>query len=215
METINCIKNRRSIREFLNKKVEDEKLKTIIEAGLYAPCSKGIAPWHFIVIQGKTKNEIAKIMKKSIGDNEGPIDPEKLAVSEKIDKKIRVSVLASVKIVENAPAIILVFNKSPFTKSRDVLVEAIKKASPEMANSMIFTREVEISGVSAAVQNIMLRSTDEGLSSVWLADAGCAKNEIKEYFNLNHDLVAAIAVGYGTYHPGQKNPDWSNVNFLN
>ena len=44
---------RRSIRKYLDKPIEDEKIKTIIEAGMYAPSAKNQQPWHFIVIKDR------------------------------------------------------------------------------------------------------------------------------------------------------------------
>lgn len=44
------IRKRRSIRKFLNKPVEKEKLDLLAEAGLRAFSSRGINPWHFVVV---------------------------------------------------------------------------------------------------------------------------------------------------------------------
>lgn len=49
-QTINDILNRRSIRSYLDKMIPEEDLKTIIEAGLYAPSAKNKQDWHFSVI---------------------------------------------------------------------------------------------------------------------------------------------------------------------
>ena len=50
---LQAIRSRRSIRKFLNKPVEDEKLETIIEAALRAPSSMGRDPWEFIVVNDR------------------------------------------------------------------------------------------------------------------------------------------------------------------
>lgn len=50
-ETIATIMTRRSIRAFEKKQVEEEKLQTVINAGLYAPSAMNQQPWHFVVIQ--------------------------------------------------------------------------------------------------------------------------------------------------------------------
>jgi nitroreductase len=44
------IQKRRSIRQFQNKAVEQEKIEIITEAMLRAPSSRGINPWEFILI---------------------------------------------------------------------------------------------------------------------------------------------------------------------
>ncbi|MCQ2976657.1 MAG: nitroreductase family protein [archaeon] len=48
------INNRRSIREYSNQIVEDEKITKIIKAGMQAPGSRlGAEPWEFIIIKNK------------------------------------------------------------------------------------------------------------------------------------------------------------------
>ncbi len=44
------IQKRRSIRKFLKKPVEDEKVDALIEAALRSPSSRGLNPWEFIVV---------------------------------------------------------------------------------------------------------------------------------------------------------------------
>jgi nitroreductase len=50
METLKAIKTRRSVREFLEKEVEDEKITEILEAGRWAPSGLNNQPWRFVVI---------------------------------------------------------------------------------------------------------------------------------------------------------------------
>jgi nitroreductase len=48
------IKTRRSIREYSNQEVEDEKVEKILKAGMQAPGSRlGAEPWEFIVVKNK------------------------------------------------------------------------------------------------------------------------------------------------------------------
>ena len=42
--------NRRSTRKFLEKKIEEEKIKKLLTAALLAPSSKGSRPWEFIIV---------------------------------------------------------------------------------------------------------------------------------------------------------------------
>jgi nitroreductase len=50
---LDLIKTRRSTRKFKDKPVEQEKINALIEAALRSPSSRGINPWHFIVIEDK------------------------------------------------------------------------------------------------------------------------------------------------------------------
>jgi nitroreductase len=47
---ISLIQKRRSIRRFLEKPVEAEKIDLLLEAALRAPSSRGLNPWEFIVV---------------------------------------------------------------------------------------------------------------------------------------------------------------------
>jgi nitroreductase len=47
---ISLIQKRRSIRKFLNKKVETEKVDMLVEAALRSPSSMGRNPWEFVFV---------------------------------------------------------------------------------------------------------------------------------------------------------------------
>ncbi|MEE1336550.1 nitroreductase [Methanobrevibacter sp.] len=50
-ETIENLKTRRSIRKFKDEQITDEELKTILEAGTYAPTGRGLQSPKIVVIQ--------------------------------------------------------------------------------------------------------------------------------------------------------------------
>ncbi len=50
---IDILRKRRSIRQFQDRPVEQEKIDLLIEAMLRAPSSRSLYPWEFIVVQGK------------------------------------------------------------------------------------------------------------------------------------------------------------------
>ena len=51
MDVMKAILERRSIRKYLAKDVESEKIDAILEAGRWAPSASNKQPWHFIVIR--------------------------------------------------------------------------------------------------------------------------------------------------------------------
>jgi len=51
MNTLECIKTRRSRRLFVDKEVGRDLINQIIETGVCAPSSRDCQPWHFIVIR--------------------------------------------------------------------------------------------------------------------------------------------------------------------
>lgn len=50
-ETLEIIKERRSIRDFKDEQIKDEELQAVLEAGLYAPSAMNQQSWHLTVIQ--------------------------------------------------------------------------------------------------------------------------------------------------------------------
>ncbi len=61
MDVFEAIKTRRSIQEYKDKKVEEEKLQRILEAGRLAPSAKNIQERRFIVVRDKgTREKLAQ-----------------------------------------------------------------------------------------------------------------------------------------------------------
>ena len=54
-EVVNAILERRSIRSYQEKAIEKETLERIVTAGMYAPSSRGIQPWHVTVVTNAGK----------------------------------------------------------------------------------------------------------------------------------------------------------------
>ncbi len=57
MDVFTAIQKRRSIRNYLPKEVEEEKLRKVLEAARLAPSAKNRQEWRFIVVRDKEKRE--------------------------------------------------------------------------------------------------------------------------------------------------------------
>ncbi len=63
---MNAIFTRRSVRRFLDKEVESEKITKLLQAGMQAPSAKNQQPWEFVVVQNKEKlTELSKFSRYS------------------------------------------------------------------------------------------------------------------------------------------------------
>ena len=51
------IKKRRSIRKYIDKPVEDEKIIQLLESARLAPSGSNTQPWHFIVVKSEVTRE--------------------------------------------------------------------------------------------------------------------------------------------------------------
>ena len=61
---MNAIFKRKSIRKFLDREIEDEKIERLLRAGMQAPSATNSQPWEFLVV--KDKKSIEKISNMSI-----------------------------------------------------------------------------------------------------------------------------------------------------
>ncbi len=57
-EVLKAIKERRSIRRFKPEQITDEELKTILEAGTWAPTGKGTQAPYIVAVQNKEQRDI-------------------------------------------------------------------------------------------------------------------------------------------------------------
>jgi len=74
MEIDECIRDRRSVRSFLAKKVDIEKIALILEAATLAPSSGNLQNWRFVVVQdNKKKESIADCCLKEYWMLEAPV----------------------------------------------------------------------------------------------------------------------------------------------
>lgn len=59
---LELIEKRFSVRKYKDKKVEDEKIKSILNAGRLAPSWMNAQPWHFIVVDEQGKKDLLSEM---------------------------------------------------------------------------------------------------------------------------------------------------------
>jgi nitroreductase len=59
LDVYECIRSRRTVREFKPDPVPDEIIHNILQAGRWAPSSSNTQPWHFVVV--KNRDTIAAI----------------------------------------------------------------------------------------------------------------------------------------------------------
>ena len=101
MELDEVVKNRKSIRKYIDKDVPNELIEKLINAARLAPSAKNRQPWRFVIIKDKIKNKISDIMLKQL-------QKSKISLERKIYNK-NSSVKATALIIKQAPILILVF----------------------------------------------------------------------------------------------------------
>lgn len=169
MDCMEAILNRRSCRSFKSQPVEKEKIKTLLEAAIYAPSPANKQPWEFIVVTNPTY----KAQLKETSD----ITKEKLAA------RSGWAWLPNFKIdfVAQAPVLIVVVGDP----SRNGAEQFLDVPSPGY-----------LEACSAAIQNILLAAHTQGLATLWFSLY--EKADVRNIFHISEDKdpVGIICVGY-------------------
>jgi len=70
MNTEDALRQRKSVRAFLNKEVEPEKIQAILTAASHAPSGANMQPWQVAVLTGETKKKLQFKIKNSFRTEE-------------------------------------------------------------------------------------------------------------------------------------------------
>ena len=174
MNTYEAVFNRRSIRSYLDKTVNPEDLKEILEAGMWAPSGVNLQPWYFVAVQSKEKLAmLGEVMER---------------VSEKIEPSLRARFSNAPSVVDETTHFIKKLGGAPVY----ILAFQLK---PDYEN----TADMINLSIGAAIENMLLAARDKGLGTCWLtapveAEVG---NEIRDLFAPGKGpLVALITLGY-------------------
>jgi nitroreductase len=74
MDLTEAIKKRRSIRKYLPRKVENDKLDRVLEAGRLAPSAKNLQEWRFVVVRDEGRRKrLAEAAKGQTFVGEAPV----------------------------------------------------------------------------------------------------------------------------------------------
>lgn len=184
MEILELMKHRRAIRRFEPKQIEEEILKHILEAGLYAPSAGGRQSVIFAVCQNQEVNlKLGKIKRANsnfrMAENGSYISTEQPSIVD--DPKL-------VSSFYDAPTVITMFAPKNF----------------------LFAAE----DCAVAAENMMLTADAFGIGSCyigqgWTAFAGPYGQEILQKWNIRTDYYAVmqLLLGYpkrGDQHPSPK-----------
>jgi len=70
MNTLESIKQRKSVRAFLDKDVEKEKIKEILDTAKYAPSGVNMQPWSVCVVSGDKKKQLQEKLVNAFNQNQ-------------------------------------------------------------------------------------------------------------------------------------------------
>ena len=74
MDVFQCIRTRRTVREFTADPVPDSTIRRILQAARWAPSSSNTQPWHFIVVrEPDTIAELGRICTQGVFIGQAPV----------------------------------------------------------------------------------------------------------------------------------------------
>lgn len=196
---LNTILNRRSIREYSDKKISKKDIIKILKAGHFAPSPKNSLPWYFVVIQNK--NIIRKIMTfetpdRPEGENMLKLDA-KMTGKPEIDKIIKKS--CNDKKVDFPNFIVAIF----FNRKQSIFYDSKfygNKNKKDYKKITDFSYS-DLIGVGCAIQNMVLTAESLGINSCITGDLlekGVEENIYNwlEVSSEEYQLVGGIRFGY-------------------
>ena len=168
---LDIIKARRDVRgnRFIDKEVEDEKLRLILEAGISAPSVGYSQPWKFVIIQDTNIKD--NILKNFKHENE---KAKEIFEDRELYKKLKLEG------IKEAPVNIAVLYENP---EEEVLGMTSMKQMGEYS-------------VVCAIQNmwLMARSLNIGMGWVSILDEKAVLKELDTPKNAK--LIAYLCLGY-------------------
>jgi len=195
-ETLQTIKNRRSIRVFTKDDVHDGQIAILLEAANEAPSAHNQQSWRFIVLRGQKKQELSDLV---------------AARSDGFPRPASTLLRMAARSIATAPVVIAVANTGDLIAHGTELF----KVNKEMADD--FFRTMEIQSSAAAVENMLLAATSIGLATVWLGILFLIKNEVLQFCGEPAgEFMAVVPVGYTARSSSgpQKEPFEMKVRFL-
>ena len=183
--TLQSIKNRRSMRLFLDKPVSDNDLKTILHAANQAPSAHNQQSWRFVVLRGEKKSGLVDLISSKSADFPRPAS---------------VLLRMASRSIASAPVVIAVANSGELISRGTELFKVDKNTGYD------FFRIMEIQSSAAAVENLLVAATSLGLATVWLGVLVLIKNDVLRFIGEPEgEFMAVIPVGYAAKpSPGPK-----------
>jgi nitroreductase len=165
---------RHSVREFADRVVDREVLERVLDAASFAPSSMNEQPWCFYVAEGATRARVGEVMAQSTVYLADYID---ILGPERYEE-------ASRWYTDLGGAPIVVGVTIPRTDDE-----------PTFINRVI--------SVGAAVQNVLLAATNEGLGACMVTFSFWVRDQLAEAFGLAADrvVVGLVALGYPSGTP--------------
>jgi nitroreductase len=186
LPVIEAIRQRRSVREFIDRPVPRESLERMLDAARWAPNHRLTFPWRFFVLEkgGPARARVAELAREWTHANNSQLPDQKRAETARI----------AAKEVLDAPAFMYFY--------------AVPGANEEV------TRE-NYAAVCIAAQNMQLVAVAEGLAVGWSTGRATRHADLARTLGADPSwqLVGAFFIGYPATQPRPQRPEASQHTF--
>lgn len=184
VEFFEVLKGRRSIRRYLQRRVPMEALSRVLEAARWAPSAHNAQPWRFILIsEEKLKRRLAE------------------AMAEDWIRDLAVDGLSPEEAEKMAEASVTRFTGSPVLVVACLTMEDMDKYPDRRRMEYEYTMAVQ--SLAAAIQNMLLAISSEGLGGCWFCAPLFCKDTVRRILGIPRHVEpqALITLGYPAERP--------------
>lgn len=191
MDTIEAILTRRSIRSLnADRSIPECLLAEIVECGHRAPSSKNARPWelHLITDRALLETIAADVMRQPDKEEYVPCDP----ATGRPRPQFVSTVAESAKLLSTSPAAVFIENRGVFSGGRANIA-----AHPDTVRASLIGYGLEMVGLGAVVQNLLLAAHANHLGATFMGDVLIAERDIRSRLGFAGDLVGVVTLGFG------------------
>ena len=173
------MRDRRSIRRYLDRPVPREALYRLLEAARWAPSAHNRQPWRFAVLEDAAR-------RASLAAAMGERFRADLLADGLADEVAERQVQRSYERIAGAPVVIVFFVS---------LVDMDRYSDPARQDA---ERLMAVQSVALAAQNLLLQAHAEGLGACWMCAPLFCPDVVRAELSLPDDWIAQglLTVGY-------------------
>ena len=199
MEVKDAIFGRKSVRKFLPKDIEKEKLIRLLDLSRRAPTWKNAQAYKIVVVKGKLKNQITDSILSEIesGSQDNPDFPYQTFYPNYIKKRM----------LELGAAYYGHLNVDRKDKERrkDLLLDNFKFFGAPVAIFLLMEKGMEYwptLDLGILLGTIMIAARDEGLETIAQASLASFPDIIRKHLNLESkwSIAVGLSIGYADYN---------------
>lgn len=180
------MESRRSIRKYTDQKITHDQIEAMVKAASLAPSAKNRQPWKYLVYEGKAKEELLTAMERGL-------EKEKKDHSLLPGSAFALpGAFHTLSIMREAPVTIIVMDPDGRFPYKPVNSD---QRLTEICDSL---------SIGASIQNMLLKATELGLGTLWIANTCFAYNDMVEVIPCKGQLIGAVAVGYAAEDPAPR-----------